>query len=176
MAMKKVFMISYLVFFFLILATCAQKVDDQVIEIIPVNFQEQVDLVKAKQIIDNTCLECHSATASMEDRMAPPLEAVKRRYLMEYPVLDDFTTALSSFVTEPTEEKALLHGAVRRFNVMPIQAQEFSQEDLIAVATYIYQFELDRPDWFEEHYREMHGEGGMRHGQGRRMRRGQGGN
>ncbi len=155
--MKKALIISYLILFFLILATCAQKADDQ-IRVIPTSYQEQVDLVKAKQIIDNTCLECHSATASMEDRMAPPLEAVKRHYLKEYPILEDFTGAVTSFVANPTEEKALLRGAVHRFGVMPQQA--LSQEDILAVATYIYQFELEKPEWFEGHYNEQHGEHG----------------
>ncbi len=155
--MKKALIISYLILFFFILATCAQKVEDQ-IPIVPVNFQEEVDLVKAKQIIETVCMECHSATASMEDRLAPPLEAVKRHYLKEYPVLEDFTAAIATFVTDPTEEKALLRGAVRRFDLMPKQA--ISQEDITAVATYIYQYELDKPEWFEEHYSERHGEGG----------------
>lgn len=171
--MKKVFMISYLVFFFLILTTCAQKVDENNPPILDEDIQ-QVDLVKAKQLLETTCISCHSATAPEDSRLAPPLEAVKRRYLMAYPTLDEFTSNVVSFVSEPTEEKSMMFGAIQRFNLMP--PVPFPEEDLKAIATYIYQFELERPEWFEEHYQEMHGEGGMGNGQGRRMRRGQGGN
>ncbi len=169
--MKKAIIISYLILFFFILATCAQKIDNE-FQVVPINYQEQVDLVKAKQIIDNTCLKCHSATASMQDRLAPPLEAVKRHYLAEYPVLDDFTHAIATFVSNPTDDKSLLRGAVRRFNVMP--AQEFSEEDLVAVATYIYQFDLEKPDWFEDHFNSRRGGNshqmnGQGQGQGQRL-------
>jgi cytochrome c553 len=164
MAMKKAFIISYLILFFFILATCAQKVEDQV-QILPVNAQVQVDLVKAKQMIESACISCHSATASMENRLAPPLEAVKRRYLRAYPDIEEFTTQVAAYVAEPTEEKALMHGAVERFNLMtPIP---YPEEDLVAIATYIYQFELDKLDWFEVHYQEMHGDGVRgKHGNG----------
>ena len=59
------------------------------------------------------------------------------------------------FLIEPSEEKAIMFGAVERFDVMLPMA--YSESDLNAVATYIYQFELEQPDWFEEHYQEMHG-------------------
>ena len=162
--MKKAFIISYLILFFFILATCAQKVDDQV-QVHPINSQEQVDLLKAKQVIESTRIEvdasnkllsCHSATASIENRLAPPLEAVKRRYLMAYPDFEEFTSKIADYAAEPREDKAIMFGAVERFDLMtPIP---YSEEDLVAIATYIYQFDLERPEWFDEHYQEMHGE------------------
>lgn len=176
--MKKAFLLTYLIVFFLILATCAKKMDQQEAPVIPPDDQEQMDLVKAKQLVETTCVSCHSATASEENRLAPPLEAVKRRYLRAYPQLDDFTTNIADFVAHPTEEKVLMFGAVNRFDVMP--PIPFPEEDLKAIATYMYQFELERPDWFEEHYQEMHGANGNRNGRGNGrgngMRRGTGGN
>ena len=147
--MKNALIISCLIFFSFVLATNAQEVDKE-FQVVPM---EQVDLVKAKQIINNTCLTCHSAKATMQDRMAPPLEAVKRHYLQVYPEIEDFTKALTAFATNPTEDKALLRGAVRRFGVMPQQG--FSEEDILAVATYIYQFELEKPEWFDDHFQQM---------------------
>ncbi len=152
--MKKVIFISYLILFFSLLASCSQNKDDE--------FQPEsttpsvkVDLVRAKQIIDTGCIVCHSATASEQNRMAPPLEGVKRRYLEKYPKIEDFSSAMVDFLIEPTKEKAIMFGAVERFDVMLPMA--YSETDLKAVASYIYQFELDRPVWFEEHYQEMHG-------------------
>ena len=153
--MKKALIISYLILFFFILATCAKKVDD-VIQVIPLDSTEQIDLVKAKQIIDTGCLVCHSATADEDNRLAPPLEAVKRRYLLVYPKIEEFTEAVVDFVSDPTEENAIMLGSIQKFNLM--LPMEYSEEDIEAVATYIYQYELEKPDWFEAHYQEMHGD------------------
>ncbi len=157
-------MLAYLILFFLILATCAKKLDTNSLEQPPVSEIEQLELVKAKQLIESTCVSCHSATASEDSRLAPPLEAVKRRYLRSYPNIEDFTTEMAAFVAQPSEEKALMYGAVNRFDIMP--PIPFPEEDLIAIATYMYQFELERPDWFEEHYQEMHGSKGRQQGKG----------
>ena len=159
-------------FFFLIVASCCENIETEPVPVITVS-QEQIDLVKAKKIVEETCQVCHSATATMDDRLAPPLEAVKRRYLMTYPKIEDFTANLAAYVAQPTKEKALMKGAVDKFNLMtPLPLPE---EDLKAVATYIYQFDLDKPEWFDAHYQEMHGKKGMGNGNGNRMRRGGGG-
>jgi len=166
--MKKAMMISYLILFFFILATCARKVESE-IQVNPASEIQEIELVKAKQLVETTCISCHSATAPENSRMAPPLEAVKRRYLIRYPNIEDFSTAIASFVAHPTEESALMYGAIERFNLMP--AVPLSEDDLKAIGTYMYQYELERPAWFEEHYQEMHGN----RGKGRGMRRGVGG-
>lgn len=170
--LKKYFMLAYLILFFLILATCAKELETKTETEIPVSEIEQLDLVKAKQLLETACVSCHSATASEDSRLAPPLEAVKRRYLRSYPNIEDFTPEMAAFITQPTEEKALMYGAVNRFDIMP--PIPFPEEDLIAIATYMYQFELELPDWFEEHYQEMHGNKGKGQGNGMKMRKGNG--
>jgi hypothetical protein len=51
-----------------------------------------------------------------------------------------------------------MRGAVKQFNVMPKQI--FKKEDLEKIALYIYENELEVPDWFMAHEKEMHGNGG----------------
>jgi hypothetical protein len=55
-----------------------------------------------------------------------------------------------------------MRGAVSQFNVMPKQI--FKEDDIRKIATYIYESNLEKPAWFEEHEREMHG--GKRNGMG----------
>ncbi len=153
--MKKIVLITYFILFFSLLASCSQNKTDET-QLESNSVKEEIDLVRAKQIIDTGCIVCHSATASEENRMAPPLEGVKRRYLEKYPKIEDFTTAMVDFIISPSEENAIMFGAVDRFGVMLPMA--YTEKDLKAIATYIYQFELERPDWLEEHYQEMHGD------------------
>ena len=129
----------------------------------------QVDLVKAKRLIQ-TCYVCHSPTAPENSRLAPPMEAVKRRYLDTFPNKETFVEKIAHFVTEPTDTAAIMFGAVSQFNLMtPVP---FPEEDLTAIATYIYETELEYPTWFDEHYNERHGNGsGMGNGNGNGIRR-----
>lgn len=167
--MKKVLIIIYLVVFFLILSTCVSDKKEPVPKTVSTETVAQIDLVKAKQLLESSCFICHSPTAPENSRLAPPMEAVKRRYLRTYPKMEDFTQAMVDFVANPTEEKVLMFGAVDRFNLMtPVP---FPEEDLRAIATYIYEYELEQPEWFEEHYNEMHENRGNGNGRGRGMGR-----
>jgi hypothetical protein len=54
-------------------------------------------------------------------------------------------------------------GALQRFKVMP--KQEFDENEIRKIASYIYDNELPVPDWFDAHQSKMHG-------MGRAMRKG----
>lgn len=111
------------------------------------------------------CHSCHApASLSHDDIIAPPLLAVKRRYLVSYPEKQAFVKAVSSFALAPEENAALMRGAVRRFGVMP--KAPFTEAQLRAVAEYIYENELPQPDWFDEHFQQEHPDG-FRGGRGR---------
>jgi mono/diheme cytochrome c family protein len=134
------------------------------------------ELIKAEQILSTGCYVCHSPTAPENGRLAPPMEAVKRRYSMAEKTEADFVKAIVGFASNPTMDASRMPGAVNQFGVMPPLA--YSEAELTAIATYIYRNELPKPDWFEDHYNEMHPGNGM--GGGMRMqnraRNGQGGN
>ena len=44
------------------------------------------------------------------------------------------------------EENSLIAGTVANFNVMPKQA--FEEEDIIIISKYIFNNEIEKPDWF----------------------------
>lgn len=82
---------------------------------------------------------------------------------MMYPEKEEFVQAISQWAKDPKEEKAIMRGAVTQFKVMPYQ--HFDEADLIKIASYMYDEELEVPAWFPEHEKQMHGRNGK--GKGR---------
>ena len=140
-----------------------------------------------KKLMETNCYVCHSASATEDNRIAPPMIAVKKRYLNKNTTKEDFINSIQNFIKNPTEENAKMYGAVKRFGVMPKQA--FPEETIKQIAAYMYEFEIEKPEWFEAHYNEEHGNGngkgtgngnragkGMGNGQGKGMQKKQQGN
>jgi len=117
-------------------------------------------------LMETNCFACHNPeTKSHDDIIAPPFVAVKRRYSMQYSTKEEFTNAMIDWVQNPSEEKALMKGAVGEFKVMPKIALE--TEVLQKIGDYMYDNELEQPVWFKAHFKEMHGDGnGMGKGKG----------
>ena len=124
-----------------------------------------------KKFMETLCYTCHDATTLEEARLGPPMAAIKRRYLMEGGTRDEFINEILAWTEKPSLEKAKMRGAVDRFGVMPYLA--FPKDNIKQIAEYLYDHEIDQPEWFEEHYQKNHGKGqGM--GRGRGMGGGQG--
>lgn len=153
-----------------LITSCSNKQSKENINIvknkvIQQNDQENEDL----QLFRQTCYACHSVTAKSHDELiAPPMMAVKRRYLRSYPAREDFIRAVVAYASDPKEENALMIGAVEQFNAMP--KQNFEIDNLKRIAAYIYDHEIEKPAWFESHFQEEHPNGmmGRGNGQGRR--------
>ena len=126
-----------------------------------------------KKLMENNCYVCHNPTASETDRIGPPMIAIKKHYVDENTTKDDFINEMIEWVREPSEEKSKMPGAVRQFNLMPYQF--FPEEDVRKIANYIYDYEIEQPEWFEDHFQQGQGNGmgkGMR--KGNRMGKGMG--
>lgn len=106
-----------------------------------------------EKLLETKCYVCHSPTANeKEGRIAPPMAAIKARYLKERYDKTEFIKHIQEFVANPTEDKALMYGAVKRFGVMP--KQQFAKEDIKQIAEYVYDFKIAEPSWFEKHWQE----------------------
>ncbi len=130
------------------------------------------DQNEAYKKMKTLCYSCHSPTAEMDMRMAPPMVAVKMHYTKKYDNQADFAEAIWKFMQAPDENKALMKGAVRKFGVMPYLP--YKEEDIRAIAAYMYNNELEKPEWFDQHYKEKHGKGKMEKGKGHGMGQGNG--
>jgi hypothetical protein len=112
----------------------------------------------AFKLLQQNCYACHSVNSTSHDAIiAPPMAAVVRRYKMLYSNKDTFIEAVTNWVQNPSEENALMRGAVNQFNVMP--KLPINQEDLKVIANYIYENELEKPVWFEDHFNQNHSNG-----------------
>ena len=106
------------------------------------------------------CYVCHNPNSPSHDEIiAPPLAAVKMRYGMQYKTEAEFVDAMVEWVMDPQESKALMRGAVVKFQTMPKQL--FKEDEIRKIAKYIYNDQLEEPDWFAAHEEEMHKNGRM---------------
>lgn len=109
-------------------------------------------------LMKNNCYVCHNPNATSHDAIiAPPFKAVKMHYKREYNTKENFVNAMVNWVQNPDEDKALMFGAVKRFNVMP--KLPLPTKDLEIIASYIYDNDVEEPEWMEEHMKEMKGKG-----------------
>ncbi len=103
-------------------------------------------------LTEKNCFSCHSPNADIDNRIAPPMEAIKKHYINSNISQEEFTQDLIKFINNPSEENSKMPNAVRKFNLMP--KMNFSEDELKKIASYIYNTELEKPDWFEKHYNE----------------------
>ena len=108
------------------------------------------------------CYVCHNPNSPSHDEIiAPPLAAVKMRYGMQYKTETEFVDAMVEWAMDPQESRALMRGAVVKFKTMPKQL--FKEEEIRKIAMYIYNDQLEEPDWVDAHEGEMHKNGRRGH-------------
>jgi mono/diheme cytochrome c family protein len=107
------------------------------------NSTQKFSATLGKQLMETKCFVCHSANVKHDDRLAPPMMAVKKHYMRNGVSKEAFIEAIWQWVENPNEERASMHGAVKKFGVMP--KQEFSREDIEQIAAYMYDHELEHP-------------------------------
>jgi len=108
-----------------------------------------------KKLMETNCYVCHSPTASHDNRIGPPMVAIKKHYIDNETTKEQFIADMKAWIKNPNEADAKMRGAVRRFGVMPMQA--FPEETIEKIADYMYDFEIDQPEWFEDHFNEEKG-------------------
>lgn len=104
---------------------------------------------KALTYLQANCLSCHSPSAARENRIAPPMQAVKLHYKTDGVREKQFVEEVVAFALNPSVEKSKMPGAVRQFKLMP--KMNYSEEELTLVARYIYRTNLETPEWLEGH-------------------------
>jgi cytochrome c551/c552 len=120
--------------------------------------KSETENAEALALFQQKCYACHSVTTKSHDEIiAPPMIAVKKRYSMQFDNKEDFVNAVLAYASDPKAENTLMRGAVNKFKAMPKQA--FEEEDLKKIATYIYENEIETPEWFEGHFQQNHKNG-----------------
>jgi len=164
--MKTIYIITFAI---LVLTSCNKTKQDifSKAESVAINATK-VEQSEGYTLFKNNCYVCHSViSASHNEIIAPPMVAVKRRYQKSYASKEVFVEAFVNWSKDPKEENALMRGAVQQFKVMPKQV--FNEADLKKIAVYIYDNEIEQPEWFEAHFKEEHGGEGKGMGKGKGM-------
>ena len=115
----------------------------------------KLEIAEGFELYESNCISCHSPNASMDNRLAPPMIAVKKHYWEEDMTLEVFTKDIATFLNSPSTDNSKMPGAVRRFNLMP--KMNFTNDQISKIASYIFYTEIEKPDWFDEHFKEEHG-------------------
>ena len=98
------------------------------------------------------CTACHKNSFS-DPMLAPPMAMVKDHYSRFFKEdKDGFVNAVVEWVKNPTQEKTRMPGAIRNFKIMP--PLPLPDEDLRAIATYLFEADIPQPTNFEEHIRQ----------------------
>ncbi|WP_452227830.1 c-type heme family protein [Lacinutrix sp. MEBiC02404] len=140
-------------------------------------FEKQMEANQhpGKKLLETNCYTCHSPTASQEDRIGPPMIAIKKHYIKKGTTKQQFIADMQAWIINPNTEDAKMFGAVKRFGVMP--KQTFPEKTIAQIADYMFDFDIEQPEWFESHFNEekgMHKGKGNGMGKGKGMRNGQG--
>jgi len=130
--------------------------------------EEGAALFKAK------CSACHITTrpTDISKLVAPPAMGITMHVKMAHPDKKAFQAFVVDYVLNPSASKSLCtKQTVKRFGVMPSQKGNVSEEELQAIASYLYENFAKGGKMMGQH-RGMHkGMGGPMHGQGGCQRR-----
>ena len=122
---------------------------------IKITSAEKVTVPPGKKLLETKCFVCHNSSTPNDERVAPPMIAIKAHYINENTSEEEFTNNFLNFVLNPTKENAVMRGAVKRFGIMPYQ--KFEEEDLKKIANYLYNYKIEEPSWFKEHWESKQG-------------------
>ncbi|HRG18455.1 MAG TPA: DUF3365 domain-containing protein [Flavobacterium lutivivi] len=122
----------------------------------PVTENDKLEVshnLEGKKLMETHCYLCHSPSADEnEGRIAPPMVAIKARYIdKEGYNKEEFIAAVKSFVENPTEDKALMYGALKKHGLMPKQV--FPDGSIEKIAAFMFDYKIEEPSWFAEHWK-----------------------
>ncbi|MRI02436.1 DUF3365 domain-containing protein [Kriegella sp. EG-1] len=109
-----------------------------------------------KKIMETECYMCHNPKASESSMIAPPMIAIKKFYKDSNTTKDSFTQALMLWINDP-EAPSKMPMAQEKFGKMPYLP--YSEETVKLIAEYMYDYDLEKPKWFDAHYEKEHGNG-----------------
>jgi len=97
-------------------------------------------------LLQQNCFSCHHPDPSFKNRIAPSFADIKDAYKNESP------STMVSFLKEPKPKHSKMLDAIEKFGVMPVLS--YSDEELTAVAKYIFTKEIGSQEWFEKDFVE----------------------
>jgi len=147
----------YIPVFLLLIVSCqpsTKENDDGLKSIDKSQTLSSAEVKKARSLMKNKCYLCHNPESSMNERVGPPMIAIKKHYSKGAKDRSAFINSMWEFVRKAKKSKVKLKGAYEKFGLMPYQP--YQEEDVKLIAAYMYDYQIEVPDWFEEHWKEKH--------------------
>lgn len=116
-----------------------------------ISYVEQTHEQTGKELLELYCYTCHSAQSNHDNRIAPPIFAVKKHYLKEGMSKSEFVKSIQSWINDPTEANSKMPGAMRRFGIMP--KQQFPENAIQKISEYLYDNEFSPPRRFNNRHK-----------------------
>ncbi|MCX2720327.1 hypothetical protein [Lentiprolixibacter aurantiacus] len=121
---------------------------------------------QGEKLMTTYCYQCHNPNTSRESMLGPPMIGIKKHYITDSTTKEAFVADLLSWMKGPKEENSKMPHALEKFGLM--NHQVYPDSVIIGIAEYMYDNEIEKPEWYQQHHREMHGSKdgtGHRHGQ-----------
>lgn len=100
----------------------------------------------------NQCFSCHQPNPDVANPVAPSLAAIKKAYAGSATTYPAFAQHLNTFLQNPSPSTSRMPAAIEQYGVMP--KFSLSEEQVYAIAHYLYQTPVEAPQWFEEQFEE----------------------
>ena len=107
-----------------------------------------------KRMMEQECYLCHNPEASQESMIAPPMIAIKNQYMGGNTTKEQFTEDLIQWIIDP-EQESKMPDALFEFGSMPYIP--YSDHVISQIAEYIYDYDIERPKWYDEALQEEDG-------------------
>ena len=88
------------------------------------------------------CYSCHAPGGGPENRIAPPMHAVKMHYNTEGISKEEFVANILAFHKNPIAENSKMPNAIEKFGIMPKFG--FPDKDIEQIAEYMYLADLHK--------------------------------
>lgn len=111
-----------------------------------------------KKLMEVHCYSCHHPTANEDDRLAPPMIAIKMRYINDSTTKKEFIADMQNWIKNPIESNVKMYGAVKRFGIMG--NLPYPERVIEQIADYMFDNDIEQPEWFQDHFNQN--KGGMR--------------
>ncbi len=146
-----------LLFVFILLASCKDAKKSEMLPLDKISKNEVIQEEQnhpGKRLMEMECYICHNPKASQTSMIAPPMIAVKGHYIDSNTTKKEFTESLILWINDP-EAPSKMPGAQKKFGKMPYLP--YPEKTITQIAEYLYDYEIEKPKWFDTHFEEAHG-------------------
>lgn len=106
--------------------------------------------------METNCYIYHNPTTSQEYRIVAPMIAVKQYYISAYTTKKALIASKQSWIKNSTKKNAKMLGAIEKFAIIP--KTPYPAETIKQIVEYIYDHDMEQPDWFKNYYNDKLGD------------------